>query len=76
MEEEAAVIRNMARWFLDGDSLERIKHRLEDAGIETTTGKKTWSTGTIYNILTNEKINGGCAVTKDVHSGLPDQNGG
>ncbi len=55
MEEEAAVIRNMARWFLDGDSLERIKHRLEDAGIETTTGKKTWSTGTIYNILTNEK---------------------
>ena len=40
VEEEAAVIRNMARWFLDGDSLERIKHRLEDAGIETTTGKK------------------------------------
>ena len=64
VEEEAAVIRNMARWFLDGDSLERIKHRLEDAGIETTTGKKTWSTGTIYNILTNEKIMGDVLLQK------------
>ena len=64
MEEEAAVIRNMARWFLDGDSLERIKHRLEDAGIETTTGKKTWSTGTIYNILINEKIMGDVLLQK------------
>ena len=64
VEEEAAVIRNLARWFLDGDSLERIKHRLEDAGIETTTGKKTWSTGTIYNILTNEKIMGDVLLQK------------
>ena len=64
VEEEAAVIRNMARWFLDGDSLERIKHRLEDARIETTTGKKTWSTGTIYNILTNEKIMGDVLLQK------------
>ena len=32
VEEEAAVIRNMARWFLDGDSSERIRHKLEDAG--------------------------------------------
>ena len=64
VEEEAAVIRNMARWFLDGDSLERIKHRLEDAGIETTTGKRTWSTGTIYNILTNEKIMGDVLLQK------------
>ena len=64
VEEEAAVIRNMARWFLDGDSLERIKHRLEDTGIETTTGKKTWSTGTIYNILTNEKIMGDVLLQK------------
>ena len=64
VEEEAAVIRNMARWFLDGDSLERIKHRLEDAGIETTAGKKTWSTGTIYNILTNEKIMGDVLLQK------------
>ena len=64
VEEEAAVIRNMARWFLDGDSLERIKHRLEDAGIETTTSKKTWSTGTIYNILTNEKIMGDVLLQK------------
>ena len=64
VEEEAAVIRNMARWFLDGDSLERIKYRLEDAGIETTTGKKTWSTGTIYNILTNEKIMGDVLLQK------------
>ena len=64
VEEEAAVIRNMARWFLDGDSLERIKHRLEEAGIETTTGKKTWSTSTIYNILTNEKIMGDVLLQK------------
>ena len=64
VEEEATVIRNMARWFLDGDSLERIKHRLEDAGIETTTGKKTWSTGTIYNILINEKIMGDVLLQK------------
>ena len=76
VEEEAAVIRNMARWFLDGDSLERIKHRLEDAGIETTTGKKTWSTGTIYNILTNEKIMGDVLLQKDIHCGLPGQKRG
>ncbi len=64
MEEEAAVIRSMARWFLDGDSLEGIRHKLEDAGIETATGKKTWSTGTIYNILTNEKIMGDVLLQK------------
>ena len=64
VEEEAAVIRNMARGVLDGDSLERIKHRLEDAGIETTTGKKIWSTGTIYNILINEKIMGDVLLQK------------
>lgn len=64
VEEEAAVIRNMARWFLDGDSLEGIKNRLEEAGIETTTGKKTWSSGTIYNILTNEKIMGDVLLQK------------
>ena len=64
VEEEAAVIRNMARWFLDGDSLEGIRHRLEDAGIETATGKKTWSTSTIYNILTNEKIMGDVLLQK------------
>ena len=64
VEEEAAVIRSMARWFLDGDSLEGIRHRLDDAGIETATGKKTWSTGTIYNILTNEKIMGDVLLQK------------
>ena len=45
VEEEAAVIRNMARWFLDGTAWKRIKHRLEDAGIETTTGKKNMEHG-------------------------------
>ncbi|UOX71194.1 recombinase family protein [Enterocloster bolteae] len=62
VEEEVAVIRNMARGFLNGDSLERIKHRLEDAGIETTIGKKIWSTGTSYNILTNEKVMGDVVI--------------
>ena len=62
--EEAAVIRNMARWFLDGDSRVGIKHRLEAAGIGITTGKEIWSTGTIYNILTNEKIMGTCSYRR------------
>ena len=53
-----------------GRSLERIQHGLEDAGIETTTGEKTWSTGTIYNILTNQKIMGDVLLQKTFTAGL------
>lgn len=39
-EKEAAVVRNVFLWYLRGDSCNEIKHKLEQRGIETVSGKR------------------------------------
>ena len=46
-EEKAAVIRQIAQWFLDGDSLHTIADKLAQRHIPSPKGKDTWSTVTL-----------------------------
>ena len=62
--EEAAIIRLIARNYLNGDSLRTIKATLESMGIPTATGNKNWSTETIQRILQNEKYMGDVLLQK------------
>ncbi len=65
-EEKAAVIRQIARWFLDGDSLHAIVTKLAEHHIPSPKGKDTWSTATLRSLLTNEKYKGGSLPSKDL----------
>ena len=49
---------------LDGDSLQKIKEKLESDGILTATGRKDWTTQTILRILQNEKYMGDVLLQK------------
>lgn len=62
--EEAETVRFIYYSFLDGDSINTIKEKLEAQGILTPTGKKIWSTTTIHSILTNEKYKGDALLCK------------
>ena len=62
--EEAAVIRMIFQSYLDGDSLQKIKEKLESDGILTATGRKDWTTQTILRILQNEKYMGDVLLQK------------
>ena len=63
-EEKAKVIRQIARWFLDGDSLHAIADKLAQRHIPSPKGKDTWSTPTIRSILSNEKYKGDVLLQK------------
>ena len=63
-EEKAAVIRQIAQWFLDGDSLHTIADKLAQRHIPSPKGKDTWSTPTIRSILSNEKYKGDVLLQK------------
>ena len=63
--EEAAVIRMIFQSYLDGDSLQRIKEKLESpVGVLTATGRKDWTTQAIQRILQNEKYMGDVLLQK------------
>ena len=62
--EEAETVVMIYDWFLDGDSIRTIKHKLEAAGRLSPTGKTTWSDATIRSILTNEKYKGDALLCK------------
>ena len=49
---------------LDGDSLQKIKEKLESDGILTATGRKDWTTQAILRILQNEKYMGDVLLQK------------
>lgn len=78
--EEAAIIRNIYTAYLDGDSLDVIKQRLEAANILTPSGKTEWSKETIQRILQNEKYMGDVLLQKtytaDFLSGTIKKNNG
>ena len=63
-EEKATVIRQIAQWFLDGDSLHTIADKLAQRQIPSPKGKDTWSTATIRSILSNEKYKGDVLLQK------------
>lgn len=69
-EEKAAVIRQIARWFLDGDSLHTIADKLAQRHIPSPKGKETWSTPTIRSILSNEKYKGDALLQKTYRPSL------
>ncbi len=56
--EEAETVRKIYRLYLQGNSLDQIKHYLESSNIRTVTGKAVWQKNAIKSILTNEKYVG------------------
>ena len=69
-EEKASVIRQIARWFLDGDSLHAIVDKLAQRHIPSPKGKETWSTVTLRSLLTNEKYKGDALLQKTYRPSL------
>ncbi len=57
-EEQARVVRNIYRWYLDGMSVVGIIKKLQEEGIPSPTGKETWSKLSIDKMLKNEKYMG------------------
>ena len=69
-EEQAAVVRQIAQWFLDGDSLHTIVDKLAQRHIPSPKGKETWSTPTVRSILSNEKYKGDALLQKTYRPSL------
>lgn len=63
-EEQAAVVRNIFQWYLEGCSLRQIKLELERQGILTATGEKVWHEKVIKGMLCNEKYAGDSMLQK------------
>lgn len=57
-DEQAKVVRDIFRWYLDGASVIGIIKKLSDAGIPSPTGKEKWSKHGIEKMLANEKYTG------------------
>lgn len=57
-EEQAKVVRDIFRWYLDGASVLGIIKKLSEAGIQSPTGKETWSKRSIETMLSNGKYTG------------------
>ena len=64
VEEEAKVIREIYRLFLEGRTVRMIADCLTRQGIPTPMGKSNWSVSTIMSILTNEKYKGDALLQK------------
>ena len=64
IEEQAVIIREMYRRFLNGETLKGIADSLTNQGIKTPTGKDIWSVETVRHILTNEKYKGDAKLQK------------
>lgn len=56
--EQAKVVRDIFRWYLDGASVVGIIKKLSDAGIPSPTGKEKWNKRAIETMLSNEKYTG------------------
>lgn len=64
VEEEAKIVKQIYKLYMQGKSLTEIKHYLEENEIKTVTGKDKWSTTTINSILSNEKYIGDALLQK------------
>jgi len=56
--EQAKVVRNIFRWYLDGASVLGIIKKLAEAGIPSPSGKEKWNKRAIETMLVNEKYAG------------------
>ena len=78
--EQAEIIRLIFNSYLQGDSLQSIKAKLETAGALTARGNTAWSAQSIQRILQNEKYCGDVLLqktfTEDVLTGAHKKNTG
>lgn len=65
-EEQAKVVRDIFRWYLDGASVLGIIKNLFDAGIPSPTGKEKWSKHGIEKMLANGKYTGTATLLDSV----------
>lgn len=63
-EEEAAIVRKIYGWFLQGYSYEAISRELINGGYRTASGSGKWNGATVKRILTNEKYKGDALLQK------------
>ena len=63
-EDEAVVVRLIYRLFLEGQTPHSISKYLTEQGLISPGGKDNWQSGTIRNILTNEKYKGDALLQK------------
>lgn len=66
VEDEADVVRTIYSLYLEGYSSIQIADLLTKSGIPTVKGKDTWSSGSVLNILRNEKYCGDALCQKTV----------
>lgn len=64
VEEEAEVVRYIYSCFLDGQTTREIAESLTESHIPTVKGKDVWNSGTVRNILRNEKYCGDVLMQK------------
>lgn len=64
VEAEAEVIRLIFRLFIEGKTPSAIARQLMQKDIPSPAGKKTWQSGTIQSILSNEKYKGDALLQK------------
>ena len=62
--EEAEIVRDIYRMFIEGMSTNAIAKRLTDNGVPTPSGKSKWQRQTIDSILANEKYKGSALLQK------------
>ena len=62
--EEAAIVKDIYRMFIEGKSPSYIARHLVASGIPTPGGKKKWRPNTVESILTNEKYKGDALLQK------------
>ena len=53
--EEAEIVRNIYRLFMEGKTPTGIARTLTEQGVPTPAGKEQWCSSTVKSILTNEK---------------------
>lgn len=62
--EQAALVRRIFRFFLEGYSTAKIAKQLSEEGIQTVTGKQKWHATVIDKMLSNEKYMGDALLQK------------
>ena len=65
-EKEAEIIRRIYYDFLNGKGTVTVAKELMRDGILTARGNKTWTSDSVYKILTNEKFSGNALLQKTV----------
>ena len=64
VESEAAIVRMIYQWFMEGMTPSAIARRLMEKGIPTPANKTVWQASTVRSILTNEKYRGDAVLQK------------